>query len=421
MQDFKIKKSTLKGTITIPPSKSQTLRAILFGMMGKGKTTVHHYLNSPDTDAMVQACRQFGATIDVHPTHIEIEGGHLQKAGDVIQAGNSGIVLRFISGIAALCSHYVVISGDHSIRHKRPMRPLLEGLKQLGVFAVSTKGDGYAPVIIKGPIQSGKAIMSGEDSQPISAILIASVLTEEPIELEVHNPGETPWIDLTLDWFERLGIQYENHDYKKYRLLGEADYQGFEYTVPGDFSSAAFPIAAALITRSELTVKNVDFRDSQGDKEVIQLFKKMGAKLVFDQHELRIVKGGSLVGCTIDCNPFIDALPILAVLGCFAEGETKLINATNARHKECDRISTTVMELRKMGAHIEECKDGLVVRQSKLRGAQVDSHHDHRMAMALSVAALGADGESHICGVHCVNKTYSTFGKDLVSVGANIT
>lgn len=424
MSQFRIKKSDLRGEITIPASKSHTLRAILFGALGKGKSVIHHYLPSSDGKAMLDACSLLGASLQVSPHHIEIEGinGKIQHAEDVIQAGNSGIVLRFCAAIGALASHPVVITGDYSIRHQRPMKPLIEGLSQLGASAVSMRNDGYAPVIIQGPIKPGKTVIYGGDSQPVSALVIASAFAEGPVEIQVTSPGEKPWVALTLNWLDKVGVSYENRAFENYRLKGNASYEGFEYTVPGDFSSAAFPIAAALVTQSELTVRNLDMSDMQGDKEVINVFRKMGAVIEIDDanRALHVKKGGALQGIQVDINDFIDAITVLAVVGCYAEGEMRIQNAAVARQKECNRIECIAAELRKMGADIEETADGLVIRKSSLKGAQLHSCHDHRMAMSLAVAALGAEGETAIDSIDCVAKTFPTFLQDFKSIQANI-
>jgi len=424
MKKYRIKKGKLQGEIVVPPSKSHTLRAILFGSLGKGKSVIHHYLPSSDAQAMIDACRNFGAVLDVSPNRIDIQGlnGKIDHVKDVINAGNSGIVLRFCSAIGALAKHPVVITGDHSIRHQRPMKPLLDALSQLDVSALSMRGDNYAPVIIQGPIKPGKAVVNGEDSQPVSSLLIASIFADGPIELDVRNPGEKPWIALTLDWFDRLGILYENHAFERYRLAGKAGYEGFEYTVPGDFSSAAFPIAGALVTRSELVLRNIDMKDPQGDKELIKVFQRMGADIEIDEDHktIRIGKWKGLKGVEVDINNFVDAITILAVVACFVEGETLIYNGAVAKQKECNRIRCIVEELRKMGADIAETEDGLRIRKSSLKGAQVDSHHDHRMVMSLTVAALGAQGETVVSPVECVSKTFPSFLRDFNVLGANI-
>lgn len=426
MSQYHLNKSILKGEITIPSSKSHTLRAILFASLAKGKSVIHRYLPSSDTQAMVQACRNFGAELNVSPDRIEVQGvsGKIAHTEDVIQAGNSGIVLRFCSAIGALSSHPVVVTGDYSIRHHRPMKQLIQGLTQLGVSVTSMRGDGYAPLIIQGPIKPGLTSLSGEDSQPVSALLIAAAFAEGPIEIQVQNSGEKPWVALTLNWLDRLGIPYENEGFEKFSLYGKTQYSGFEYTVPGDFSSAAFPVAAALVTNSEITIRNIDMQDAQGDKELIHVFKKMGALIEMDEKKqtLHVRKGGNLSGISIDINNFVDAITILAVVGCYSEGETRIRNAAVARQKECNRIECLITELRKMGGNITETSDGLIIQKSSLKAnTNLHSHQDHRMAMSLAVAALGTQGESTITSVECVGKTFPSFVSDFQKLGAVIT
>ncbi|MCE5316679.1 MAG: 3-phosphoshikimate 1-carboxyvinyltransferase [Parachlamydia sp.] len=425
MASLHVTRSSLQGTITVPSSKSHTLRAILFAALASGKSVISHPLISNDAEAMMRAVELLGAKIVILPSgSLEIEGlsGKIPAAEDVISAGNSGIVLRFISALAALSPHYTVITGDASIRHQRPIQPLLNALTQLGAFAVSTKDDGFAPVIIRGPMTNDRAILSGHDSQPVSALLIAAAFRNRPTELIVGHPGEIPWIMLTLEWLDRLGIRYRCEQFERYQIEGNSEIAGFEYSVPGDFSTAAFPIVAALATNSELTLDNMDMQDSQGDKEFIFALQQMGARIEIDESAKTItVKPGSrLQGIEVDINDFIDAIPAMAVAGCLAEGETRLFNAAVARQKECDRLHSMTVELKKMGAAIEEFPDSLVIRQSRLKGAKLSSHHDHRTAMALVVASLGATGESTIEDAACIAKTWPDFTKEMTKLGAAI-
>lgn len=422
---YQVEKSPLKGEIAVPASKSHTLRAILFGALGKGKTVIFNALPSPDAKAMLDACGLLGAKIENFSDHIEIQGldGKIGPVEDVIQAGNSGIVLRFMAAIGALSPYYTVITGDASIRHQRPILPLLEGLAQLGALALSTRGDGFAPILIRGPLKPGKATLLGTDSQPVSALLIAAAFLPGPTTLYVKDPGEKPWIDLTLDWFKRLAIPCKNRNYTEYELTGHAQIGGFHYAVPADLSSAAFPLAAALITQSELTLPHIDMSDVQGDKELIYALQKMGAKIEIDDQKqtLHVLRGGELQGTTVDINAFIDATPIMAVIACYAKGETRIVNAAIAREKESDRLHAVATELKKMGAQIEEVPDGLVIQGgTPLKGAQLHSYHDHRMVMALTVAAMGAAGVSTIEDVACVAKTYPTFAEDFQRIGGKI-
>jgi 3-phosphoshikimate 1-carboxyvinyltransferase len=424
MPSFNVQPSFLAGNLTVPPSKSHTLRAIFFAALAKGTSYIEHFLHSPDTTAMIEAVRLFGAEVTIHENGLEICGfsGKPKPPGDVIQCGNSGQVLRFIGALAGLLPYYTILTGDPSIRQNRPIQPLLEGLNQLGAFAVSSLDNGYAPVIIKGPLTKPNAMVDGEDSQPISGLLMAGAFAPYPIELHVKNPGEKPWIDLTLHWFQKLGIPYQCSDYSYYRMEGNAQVNGFTYRVPGDFSTAAFPIAAALITNSQLTLHNLHMNDCQGDKALIPLLQKMGARFVMDEkkHTLTVQSGTKLQGIKVDINDFVDALPILAVLGCFAEGRTEIFNAAIARKKESDRIHLMAKELKKMGARIEEKPDGLVIDNAQLCGAELNTYHDHRLALALTTAAFAAKTPSKILGVECIAKTYLRFYEDFKAIGARI-
>ncbi len=424
MAKFIVRPSRLSGEISIPASKSHTLRALTFASLARGVSKIHRYLHSPDITAMVKAIRLLGSVVDVSKDLILVDGtgGKMQPAEDVIDCGNAGQVFRFLGALSALLPSYTVLTGDASIRHNRPILPLLDGLTQLGALAVSSRGDGFAPIIVRGPLKKDKAVISGVDSQPVSGLLIAGAFAPHPIELQVENPGEKPWVALTLSWFERLKIPYANERFERYAMQGNAKLERFDYTVPGDFSSAAFPIAAALVTDSEITLHSLDMDDIQGDKAIIPILQQMGARFQIDpdRKTVQVKKGSHLKGMRIDCNAFIDALPILAVIGCFAEGETEIVNASNARNKESDRIHCMAVELKKMGADIEERQDGLLIRRSKLRGQLLQGHSDHRIVLSLAVASLGAHLESSIEGVEAAAKTYPTFLEDFQSIGAEI-
>jgi len=424
MTYFQVTPSKLSGRIKASASKSHTLRAILFASLAQGTSHVHDYLHSPDATAMIAACQQLGAKITQTDKTITILGnaGVLQTPDNVIDCGNSGQVLRFIAAIAALMPDYVVLTGDHSIRYSRPAQPLIEGLNHLGVFCVSTKNDGRAPLIVKGPLKPGKTQLEGQDSQPVSALLMACAFATGESQIVVEHPGEKPWIEVTLDWFKRLGIAYKNNDYTHYTVAGGAKIAAFDYCVPGDFSSLAFPIAAALVTQSEICIENVDMSDVQGDKKIIPILQQMGANIIINNAEktLTVEKSPRLNGIAIDVNDMIDAVPILAVIGCYAQGETVITGARIARQKECDRLQAMTLELTKMGAKITEQKDGLIIQHAPLSGSELDSHHDHRIVMSLVVAGLAAAGQSKIDGVEWVKKSYPNFFADFTQLNAKL-
>lgn len=413
------------GSIPIPPSKSHTLRAILFGLMGEGTSHIKNYLNSPDTWAMVEAIRLLGAKVEVKSEKMIVEGvaGVLRPAENVIDAGNSGLVLRLVGALAGLSPSYTVITGDASLRSNRPVLPLLEGLRQLGALADTMRSNTAAPILVKGPMNPGRIAISGEDSQPISGLLIAASFLKGPTEIFVTHPGEKPWIDLTLHWMRRLNLLVEHENHTHYLVPGHGHYKGFDLSIPGDLSSAAFPIAAALITQSTVTLHAVDMSDCQGDKKLIEVLMSMGAEIEIDKEAQTVTVYGErsqIKGTILDINDYIDAITILAVIGCYAAGTTHIVNAAIARKKESDRIHCICTELKKMGAYIEETPDGLRVSQSFLQGATLDSYNDHRIAMSLAVAALGAQGATRIAPVACVAKTFPSFAQDFSHLGASI-
>lgn len=415
-----VRSSRVSGEICIPPSKSQTHRAILFGAMGTGTAVLENVLRSPDTDAMLNAWQQMGVQMEECGTEIKIQGlgGKIEGIEGEVQAGNSGILLRFLTALGSLCKKPIEIAGDSSLCQQRYMEPLLDALRQLGAQAVSVNGDGYAPVHVKGPLCAGSVRVRGEDSQWVSALLIVSIFLDGTTEIIVDQPGELPWIDLTLDWLDRLSVEYERKGYHYFSVKGLGSYPGFEYEVPGDWSSAAFPLAAAIVTRSSLVLRNLNWNDCQGDKHIVPLLRQMGAQIEEFEGFLRVKAHRGLRAMSVDLNSCIDTLPILAVIACFAQGKSCFTGVAVARTKECDRIACMALELKKMGALVEEWEDGLSITGSFLQGGIVDSHQDHRIAMALAVAGLGAQGETRVKAFGCSSKTFPSFIKNFQKIGA---
>lgn len=400
----------IRGSIRLPPSKSHTLRAILFAALAEGTSKIENILLSPDTDAMIAACKKLGAQIIQQGTTLHICGKRAPQEGAVIDAGNSGIVLRFMAAVFATTARQVTCTGDESCQTRRPCLPLVEGLKQMGAHVEATNG--FAPLTVQGPIHPAKVVIDGQDSQPVSALMIAAALLHGTTELEVQNLGERPWLGLTLDWLQRLGVKCHQRG-DCFTITSTGELPSFCYRVPADLSSLAFPVALALISESDLVIEDVDLSDVQGDKVVLSYFEQMGAKILYNNKSLRIQGPQKLTGVALDVNDCIDALPILATVGCFATGVTHLYNAAVARKKESDRLRAMYSELSKMGATIVEEPEGLRIEQSQLRGCALSAHGDHRVAMALAVAASQAVGESVIEGADCVKKTYSNFFVEL--------
>lgn len=415
---FEVSRSRLSGEIMIPGSKSHTIRAAVIATLAGGKSTLRNALLSADTRSCFDACQKMGAKVTIGKDCVEVEGlgGIPTHPHARIDVGNSGTSLRIITAIAALGATPVEFDGDNSIRG-RLMTPLFDGLAPLGANITSTNGK--CPFTISGPIHGGKTRINGISSQFLTALLMAAPMCAEDIEIEVDNLNEKPYVEITLDWLNKMGIRYEHKGLDWFKIKGGQQYKAFDLPIAADFSSATFPLCAAAITGSELLIKGLDFSDFQGDKIVFEHFGKMGVKIEHRPEGI-LVKGGELRGIDIDMNAIPDALPAMAVAGCFASGTTRLLNVPQARLKECDRIAASAKELTKMGARIEELPDGLVIHQSSLQGTSVHGYDDHRMVMALSLAAMAADGLTQIDTAEAVDVTFPTFAEDFKRLGAKI-
>jgi 3-phosphoshikimate 1-carboxyvinyltransferase len=413
----------LRGTIKVPPNKSHSFRALIMAALAEGTSKIVSPMVSNDWMRGIEALEMFGAKIDPKAENVwqvTGTGGQLAVPDDVVDCGNSGIILRFFMALAACGEGYTVLTGDESLRHIRLCQPLIDALNGLGAWAVSTKGDGHAPVVVRGKLRGGRTEIDGMDSQPVSALLIASALTDAPTELVVRRPGEKPWVGLTLEWLRRCGVEFSHDNYQRYHLRGRSRWKAFDCRIPLDWSAALYPLAAALITpHSEIHLPGLDSNDVQGDKEVVNVLKTMGADIEVRDNVL-VARSSRLVGREIDCNDFIDQFLLLAVLGAYAEGQTVLTNAEMCRHKESDRITEICVALKAMGADVEERPDGLAVRRSRLHGAKIDSRGDHRLVMALAVAALGAGGSSLVGDVECIKKTFPNFVEQMQAVGCDL-
>jgi 3-phosphoshikimate 1-carboxyvinyltransferase len=426
----------LRGTVAVPPNKSHSFRALVAAGLADGVSTIRNPALSGDWRLGVKALQMLGAHVEQSaPDAWQIRGvaGRPVTPPDVIDCGNSGLVFRLFTAVAAIGYGCTVLTGDESIRTIRPIGPLVDALLQLGAFAVSTKGDGHAPVVVGGPLHGGVAEFEGADSQYISALLFAVAAAGVKADIRVTNAGEKPWVALTLNWLDRLGVHVQHENFEHYLLAartslvtpaaatGPTPWAGFDFTVPADWSAALYPLIAALISPgSEVAVTGIDSNDPQPDRMVVDVLKRMGGD-INQQGDRVTARSSQLRGLRIDCNDFIDQFPLLAVVGCFAEGETKLVNAAIARHKECDRISQTARSLRAMGADLDERPDGLTIRRSPLAGCELDSQADHRMVMTLAVAAVAASSPSTIRRAECVSKTFAEFPEAMARLGAKVS
>jgi len=413
--------SRLQGGVEIPGSKSHTIRAVAIASLADGDSRIQAPLASADTLAAVEAYRGLGADVDVQPEiwRVHGTGGRLVPPDNVIDVRNSGTTLRVAIGSAALLPEgQAVFTGDDQIR-RRPIGPLAASLNDLGASVTSTRNNGCAPLVVAGRLRGGRTSIEAVTSQYLTSLLLCTPLADGDSEIDVTLLNEQPYVHVTLDWLERGGINLEREQLRRFRVPGRQTYSPIDVRVPADFSSATFFLGAGVLGDNDVLLRGLDMNDAQGDKAVVDYLRRMGAQVDVAPEGIR-VRPGRLTGCRLDLNATPDALPMMAVVGCFARGKTSLVNVPQARLKETDRITVMAAELAKMGARISERPDGLDVEQSDLRAAQVEGHHDHRVVMALAVAATAVTGETRIATAEAVDVTFPTFVPCMTGLGADL-
>lgn len=415
--------STISGYLNAPTSKSYTHRAITMGALSN-KCIVKNPLISADTLATVEACEKLGAAIINIDGNLHISGiqGRLQIPDDVIDVKNSGTTLRIMTALCALIEGTSILTGDKSIR-TRPNKPLIDALRQLHADVFSTRNNGCAPLVVKGKLKGDNISIDGSvSSQFISAMLIACPLATNNTVLTIEGMLKSrPYIDITIGMLKEAGINIdiERKPCLKFIIPANQYYDLKEYNIPGDFSSASYLLAAAAMGRSQIVVKNL-FPSQQGDALIIDVIKKMGAHVDWDKEKGNVtVQGKTLKGIIFDAGNTPDLVPTIAVLGAVAQGVTQIINAKHVRYKETDRLHAMAVELSKMGILVHEETDSLTITGGKLKRADLHGWHDHRIVMALTLAAMIA-GNTTIDTVESVAISYPHFIDDMILKGAKI-
>lgn len=412
----------LKGYITIPGDKSISHRAIMLGALADGDTIITNFLKGADCLSTIQCFRQMGISIENQEEQVIIHGKGLRglhKPEDTLDAGNSGTTTRLLSGILAAQDFTSVISGDESIQ-KRPMDRITLPLEKMGASITSTRRNSCAPLLIKGQHLKGIHYHSPIASAQVkSAILLAGLYASG--ETSVTEPNKSRnHTELMLRHFgARVSVQDTTAMVYPVESLKP---QSIE--IPGDISSAAyFMAAAALVPNSEVMIKNVGLNPTRNG--IIRVMRAMGANVTIENEHMAgceptgdiLVSSSSLKGVTIGGSlipALIDELPVIAVLGAFADGETIIKDARELKVKESNRIKTIVDNLTAMGADITAADDGMIIRGGRpLHGAVIDSKLDHRIAMSFTVASLCCEGETQILGKDCVKISYPGFYDDL--------
>jgi 3-phosphoshikimate 1-carboxyvinyltransferase len=421
----RITPSSVTGEVSAPPSKSYTHRAVILASLAAGESLIESPLLSDDTLYTVNACRSLGADIELESDRLKINGtgGQIRVAGkDRIFAGNSGSTIRMVAPMAALAPTRVILDGDNRLR-QRPVGDLLSALKSLGASARSLENNGCPPVEIRGGrLSGGEVIVSGQvSSQHISALLMIAPYTENGLAIKITDGLRSrPYIDITLNVMRKFGVEAVNKDYKEFLVKGGQIYKAKRYRIEGDYSSAAYFLAAGAIGGRPVTVKNPKAGSAQGDKNILNILSAMGCPVVHQKEQATVYRRDELKGVTIDMGDYPDLVQTVAVVAAYAGGKTEMTNIGHLRLKETDRLNDTAAELARMGIRVDVTDNSMVIYGGKPRGAEIEAHNDHRLAMSLAIAALFADGDSIINGAEAVTKSYPRFFSDLAGLGAKI-
>lgn len=414
-----VNRSELSGRVRIPASKSHMLRAIFIGCLADGTSELTSPLDSLDTQAGRRCAESFGAEVSTGENWIiKGVGGRPKVPGDIIDVANSGGSMSFFMSMASMVDGCTVLTGDAQIR-RRPQQPLIDALNDLGATVFSTRDNGSPPIVVRGKLKGGSTTVNGRGSIFTSSLLLICPLVEGDTELTIVDPREKPYVDITLTWLNSQGVRYQRDGYRHYYIPGGQRYSAFSRRIPADFSTATFFLCGASIVNSDVTLLGLDLDDPQGDKQVIEFLRQMGASIEVTPEGLQ-VKGGDLKGIEMDLSDTPDALPALAVTACFARGKTEIRNVLSARWKETDRIRVMCQELSKAGASVEELPDGMVVRESRLKGCELNGHADHRVVMALSLLGLRLDEGVTVKSAEAVSVTVPDFVTLMRGLGASM-
>jgi len=416
----KVDKSILSGIISCPPNKSYSHRVIFLATLANGKSTLRNILLSRDTLATVNACKVFGAKIEVDGLIATVESsGEINPQTREIDASNSGTTIRISTAIASLSDKLITLTGDSSLK-KRPMQPLLDALEQLGAQCTST--DGKPPVTVKGKALGGNSHIAGSiSSQFISSLLIAGPRMKNGLTLEIDGElVSKPYLDSTIATMNKFGVTVNViSPYKKYNVPNQ-EYHPTDFVVPSDFSSMALLLSAAVLLGKNMSIES-DIGDlPQGDREILSYLEKLGVTINIGK-KITVNSPKLLNGGRFDLSNNPDLLPPMAILALKTSKPIEIFNVKHARLKETDRIAILAKEISKLGVGITEKDDGLILEPPKsLKSAELDSYEDHRLFMAFSIAGMFV-GNCTVTDPESVDVSYPTFVEDMRKIGAKIT
>jgi 3-phosphoshikimate 1-carboxyvinyltransferase len=399
--------------VSVPGSKSLSNRALVVASLAEGKSRLSNVLHSDDTRFMMSHLRTLGIALQALDDEIEIEGrgGHFQPVQASLFCGNAGTTVRFLTAFCTLVPGVQVVTGDQRMQ-TRPIYDLVDALTGLGVDIECVNG--CPPVTVRSPILPGGRVQvqANLSSQYLSAILMVAPYARQPISLEAAGEMVSePYIELTLEVMAAFGVAVARPDRRRFHIPQQC-YQGRNFAIEGDATSAGYWWALAASTAGRVTVKNIQPVSHQGDMELLPILERMGCT-VTGQDGVTVQGPGRLQSPgVVDMNRLPDGVMTLAVLAALARGETRIVNVANLRIKESNRLAALVAELQRIGIEAEELADGIRIQGGEPHGADIETYADHRMAMSFAILGARVPG-IRIGTPECVSKSYPTFFEEL--------
>lgn len=400
-----------------PSSKSYTIRGLMCASLAKGESEIINPLHSDDTEAAINVLAQIGVSIQGDEDCWRVNGGNFHQPDVDLFCGDSAATLRFMTAICSLVPGRCKLTAGPSLA-KRPIKTLIQALKQLGVNC-SSQGE-VAPVIVEdGRLKGGTTELPGNiSSQYVSALLFIAPLADEGVTVILSTPLESkPYVLMTIDCMERFGAKAEYSPEMEEIKVSRQVYKPTRYNVEGDWSSASYFLALGALS-GKVKVENLNLESRQGDNMMLDLLRTMGASVEINA-DLVTVRRSQLNAIRADLSHCIDLLPTVAVLAAVADGTSELSGIERARIKESNRVAAVKDGLERMGVKIEEERDKLTITGSNPKGSVIDSYDDHRIAMAFGILGTVA-GETVINNAECVSKTFPQFWDILKSIGGKV-
>jgi 3-phosphoshikimate 1-carboxyvinyltransferase len=403
-----IHKGRIAGSITAPASKSYAQRAVAAALLAGGETTLTHLDLCNDTRAALDVARRLGASVSHEGTTYTIRGG-LNPVSTKLNIGESGLATRLFTPIASLCHMPITINGEGSIL-RRPIEMMEEPLQALGVEVISNGG--YLPISVKGP-RGGEIHVDGSlSSQFITGLLMALPLSPNDTVLHVENLKSRPYVDMTIDLAARFGVAIEHNNYEQFYIAGGQHYTPCTYNIEGDWSGASCLLVAGA-TAGSITIRNLNHISLQADLAIIEALARAGAEIITTNSSVT-VHGGPLHAFEFDATDCPDLFPALAALAASCEGTSVLTGTQRLTYKESNRAETIAEVFGRLGIGVDLSEENTMrITGGPVSSAVVDSHNDHRIAMAAAVAALSSDDSVVIEGADAADKSYPNFWNDL--------